>query len=315
MVDQNEGTETSTLESELAAAFDGATPSNAGSTTESSAPDTPASADPNAAQSLLDAPKHWSEVDRTLFVKAPREVQQRWIDREAETARGLDAKFQEIAGFRKERDQYEEMLKPYKNELDMQGLSPAQFFKSLIGWQQSLQQSPRDGILRLAQVYGLSPQQLLEQQAQTDPQFAKINEELNQVKSQFSQLQTASEQRERQANLSKIQQFAESKDEGGKVAHPYFDEVSTDIISLMRTNPGLSLESAYTKAVRMNDQVWEKSQAEKLADKAKQDDMQRMASVDKAKKAAVSNSSIGAKGSQKEQTLEEQLEAGFSHYN
>jgi len=311
MSELNEGTETSTptIEESLAAGFEGATSTETSGTTDKAiAPGSPASSDPNASLSPLDPPKHWTEADKSIFGKAPREIQQRWIDREAETARGLDAKFQEIAGFRKERDSYQEMLKPYQRELEMQGISPPQFFQSLLGWQKYIQENPREGILRLAQAYGVDPSQLLEQ-TQVDPNFAKVQTELSQVKNQLSGFMTAAQQREQQANFAQVQAFADAKGEDGQPAHPFFDDVTDDIMILMKASPGMPLDVAYQKALRMNETVWEKAQAAKVAQTAKQADAERMAAVEKAKKAAVANSPGNAKGSTKKLTLEEELSA------
>lgn len=312
MSEATEGTETSTpsIEESLAAGFEGATSIDTGSTTDkTTAPPPAASGDPNAAPNPLEPPKHWTEVDRTLFGKAPRDIQQRWIDREAETARGLDAKFQEIAGFRKERDQYSEILQPYQRELDMQGLTAPQFVKSLVSWQRMIQENPREGILRLAQTYGVDPAQLLDSTTQVDPNFAKLQEKLNQVETKFSGFLSEAQKREQEANLSRVQTFAEEKGPDGKALRPYFDKVSGDIVSLMKAQPGLALDTAYQKAVRMNDEVWEQMQADKAAATAKQTDAERLAAVEKAKKAAVSNGPGNAKGSPKKLTLEEELGA------
>lgn len=317
MSELNEGVETSapSLEESLAASFDGATSTETGGTTDkTTAPGSPASGDPNAAlESPLEPPKHWSEVDRTLFGKAPRDIQQRWLDREVETERGLSQKFQEIARFKKERDVYDEILQPYQAELMKQGIGAPQFFKSLVGWQQHIQSNPLQGIRELAQAYGVDPAQLLEQAQQVDPKVSSLEQKLSTVESKFSELMQAAQQREHQSNLAVVQAFAEAKGEDGQPAHPFFDDVAEDIVQLMavakQAGKPITIEQAYNKAVRMNDSVFEKVQTQKTAQTAKQADAQRMAAVEKAKKAAVANTPNNAKGSAKKLTLEEELSA------
>ena len=314
MSDVTEGVETPTpsIEDSLAAGFDGATQVETSSTTDAmTAPGSPASGDQNAVLTALEPPKHWSEIDRSLFTKAERETQQRWLDRETEYARGIDSKSQEAAKFRKEHEAYQEILQPYQRELEMQGLSPTQFFKSLVGWQQYIQNNPREGLLRLAQAYGVDPQQLLEQTQNVDPTVAKLQKELSEVKTQFTGFMTSAQQREFEGNLSRVSMFADEKDASGNPAHPYFDEVSSDIMTIMKAQPGTTLEQAYNKALRLNDQVWDKVQATKQASTAKQADAERLAAVEKAKKAAVANTPGNAKGSTKKLSLEDDLRARF----
>lgn len=321
MLDEEPGTETSTpsIEESLAAAYDGATSKeDSGTTAPAAAPDQPASGEQNAALQApvaLEPPKHWTEVDRTLFGKAPRDIQQRWIDREAETARGLDAKFQEIAGFRREREQYQQVLQPYLRDLELNGQSAPQFVGALVGWHKYLQENPREGLLKLASTYGVDPKTLLAQEDATDPKFAQLTTELKQVKSQFEGFMTQAQQSEHSQKLAQVQSFAEAKGEDGKIAHPYFEDVSQDILHLMaaakQTGNPITLEVAYNKALRMNDQVWEKVQSEKALAKTQAEDAQRKATVDKARRAAATNGTGSDKGSAKKQTLEQELEAKF----
>lgn len=308
MSDTETGSETTTsIEESLAAGFDRATDSTPDSTTvPATAPPPAASGEPNAAPPL-ESPKHWSEADRTLFPKAPREIQQRWLDREKETAQGLDAKFQEIAGFRKERDQYQEILKPYEQELAMQGVTPPQFFKSLVGWQQYIQANPVEGLKRLAQTYGVDLTNLTGMTEAVDPNFAKVNQEIGSVKSTVDKFIESQRKQELESKLNYVKTFADEKGADGKPLRPYFDEVTNEINALMKTTPGMTLEQAYPKAIRMNDAVWEKHQAEQVAaDKAKAD-AEKMELVRKAKKAAVPNGPGNATGTTRKLTLEEQM--------
>jgi hypothetical protein len=236
MLDSEAGTETSapSIEDSLAAAFGAETPpETSGTTAEVSAPVPPASGEPNAALAALEAPKHWSEVDRTLFGKAPRDIQQRWIDREAEQTRGLDTKFQEIAGFRREREQYDEILSPFKRDLELSGQSGPQFVKSLVGWMNYLQTNPTEGLPKLMQTLGLDPKQLLQPEANTDPKYSELENRTKDLQKQLETFTSQAQQRDHQQKLSEVQAFADAKGEDGKPLRPFFDEVSKDILQLM----------------------------------------------------------------------------------
>lgn len=312
MNDPELGAETSTersLEDDLSAAFDASANSpegGSGTTAEATAQGNPVSGEPNAS---LEAPKHWSEGDRTLFSKAPREVQQRWIDRETEQQRGLDAKFQEIAGFRREREQWDEMFSPYKRDLELQGISSTQFLSRLLAGHKYLIDSPKDAFLWLANQYGVDPKTLFESR-ESNPQFDKLNQGFQSLQQKLEGIETERKRAEQQANLSRVESFAQAKDDKGQLLHPYFDEVAEDVLALMKG--GLrDLDKAYVKAIRMNDGVWQKSQAASQAQAKAAADAQRKADIDKAKRAGVTSETTTANGTTKPKSLQESLEKAF----
>lgn len=260
------------------------------------------------------APQHWSEADKALFGKAPPDIQQRWIAREAETQRGVDAKFQEVAGFRREREQYEQVLAPYRRDLELRGISPVQFIQSLTSGHKYLQESPREAVLWLCQTYGVDPKTLLQSQEGADPRYAQLEQRLNQVTGQFESYTTQAQQAAHAEKLGRVTSFAEEKGSDGQPAHPFFDEVSGDILALMKATPGLDLGTAYTKAVRMNDAVYEKVQLHKQQTTQATKDRERLATVDKARRAAVGNEKGATNGATRPKSLEQDLRDGFANW-
>lgn len=313
------GAETSTdlsIEDELRGAFGAETPAQDASPPAGAAQPVSSAAPVSDPQTQsTEAPQHWSAADRTLFGKAPPEIQQRWIAREAELQRGYDTKFQEIAGFRREREQLEEVLAPYQRDLELRGVSRPQFIQSLVGGHRYLQENPREALLWLAQTYGVDPKSLNPTQETPDPRYAQIEQRLNQVTTQFQGWTQAQQQAQHAEKLSRVQDFAERKGEDGQPAHPYFDEVSEDILRLMKATPGLDLEVAYHKALRMNDEVWEKLQASKALMTQADKDRERKAAVDKARRAAVGTETGQANGTAKPKSLEQELRDGFSGWS
>jgi hypothetical protein len=65
----------------------------------------------------------------------------------------------------------------------------------------------------------------------------------------------------------------------------------------------------------MNDTVWEKVQLEKAQATQAAKDKERLAAVEKAKKAASTNGSGSGSGQAKKLTLEQELEAKFDNYH
>lgn len=261
----------------------------------------------------LEPPKHWADADKQLFAKAPPEIQARWLAREAEQQKGLDGKFQEIAAFKRERETLDEMFAPLARDLELRGISRPQFISSLLGAHKFLASEPQKAMRWLAEQYGVDLSTLNEQ-AQSNPQEEKLMREIHGLKSQVNGFFSAQQQAEHQANLGKVETFAGAKDEKGNLLHPHFDEVAQDILALMK-NGTKDLDAAYNKAVRMNDEVWTKVQAEKAAADKKAADIARLNEINKAKRAGVTSETREAKtGSASPSTLRQDLEAQFANF-
>ena len=310
------GAETSaelSLHDELSQAFGAETPTEPKDTTASAAQPGAASGEPNATEVALEAPKHWNDTDKGLFAKAPREIQQRWIGRETEQQKGLDAKFQEIAGFRREREQLDELFAPLSRDLELQGVTRTQFMQSLVGAHKYFLEKPREAALWVLSQYGVDPKSLLEEPS-ADPRLTHVDQRIQKLETTFQEERQQQQQAAQAQNLGRVQQFATAKDDKGQPLHPYFDEASGEILALMKATPGLDLESAYNKAVRMNDGVWEKMQAAKALEQTQKAEAERKSKIDKARRAAVGGNTSGANGVAKPNTLRDELEAGFADW-
>lgn len=307
------------IEDELTQAFGAETPVEAESQPAGAAQSPPSQVPVGDSQSQAApaavAPQHWSEADKSLFAKAPLEIQQRWIAREAELQRGYDGKFQELAGFRREREQYDQLLSPFKRDLELRGVSPMQFIQSLTGAHKYLQESPREALLWLAQTYGVDPKSLAQPQEGVDPKYAQLEQRLNQVTGQFEGYQSRMQQAAQAENLNRVTSFVEEKDAAGQLKHPHFDEVASDILALMKATPGLALETAYTKALRMNDAVFEKVQLQRTQATQAEKDRERTAAVEKARRAATPNGTNQTNGATKPKSLEQDLREGFANWD
>lgn len=311
------GAETSadelSLHDELSQAFGAETPTEPKDATASAAQPGAASGEPNATEVALEAPKHWNEADKALFAKAPREVQQRWIGRETEQQKGLDAKFQEIAGFRREREQLDELMAPLARDLELQGVNRMQFIQSLVGAHKFFLEKPREAALWVLNQYGVDPKSLLEE-SPADPRLAQVDQRFQKLETTFNGLVEQQQAAAHAERLSRVQNFAAAKDEKGNPLHPFFDEASGEILALMKASPGMDLETAYKKAVRMNDGVWEKMQAEKTLAASQAAEAERKAKIDKARRASVGGKAPGTNGTTKPNSLRDELEAGFADW-
>ena len=94
-------------------------------------------------------------------------------------------------------------------------------------------------------------------QSSYDPQFSSLAQELNQIKSQWGQFQQQQELMEQTQLRNEIDSFKADK--------PYFEEVREVMAGLLQSGMADDLQSAYDKAIRLNDDVFSKLQSEQSA--------------------------------------------------
>lgn len=95
-----------------------------------------------------------------------------------------------------------------------------------------------------------------------DPQVATLERELRAVQSTISQQQMAQTEAE-------IRRFAEAAAPDGTPLRPHFEAVKVEMGRLINAGIAETLEDAYAKAIRTNDAVWAKVQADEAATRAK----------------------------------------------
>jgi hypothetical protein len=105
---------------------------------------------------------------------------------------------------------------------------------------------------QLANEYGVNLSGLTGQSG-FDPQFSQLAQELSQIKNQWNQFQSHQEQAEQQSLLNEISSFSQDK--------PYFDEVRETMAGLLQSGMADDLQTAYDKAIRLNDDVFQRVNA------------------------------------------------------
>ena len=221
---------------------------------------------------------HWSKLDPTL---------QDYINqREQDYAKG-------VSTYKQNWDQAApiyEAMQPFMPLLQEHNIAPQQWIQNLGTAHKTLAMgSPEEKLqmfAKLANDYGVPLQGLTGQQA--DPQFSMMAQELNQLKNQWTQFQTQREQQEQQAIQSEIASFAEQ--------HPHFDAVRETMSQLLQSGVVTDLQSAYDKAIRLNDDLWQKQQEEARQAQAQAEAQQRQQTVTTAKAKAVSPRSSSPTG-------------------
>jgi hypothetical protein len=227
-------------------------------------PGSPQAAPPDPQPVVIEAPQSLPADVREKWGALPPEVQKYWAGREGE----LHKKFTTDGERIKSLSAYEEVLSPYQERVKQVGATPTEYVRRLAEADKLLSSDPRAGIVEVARMYGIDLRSAFQPGAQPDPNSA-LARELSQVKSQLSDLTKGAETAKLSAAQQVIDDFRKDK--------PHFDAVEPDIVQLMESGMAKNLSEAYAKALKLNDGVSAKIEAEakaaaekKAADEAKE---------------------------------------------
>jgi hypothetical protein len=211
------------------------------------------------------------------------------FQRETEFKRG-------VSTYKAEADRAKDLenaIAPFESEFKQQGITPAAWINNLGRAHMILSKAPYDQKVqlfhRLAQDYGIQLNQEGSAAPQVDAYTQQLMNQLNQVNQEVSTIKGRFQQEE-QARLSNEIERVRSDVE----RFPHFDVVREEMAQLLELGKAQDLETAYKKAVRMNDDVWALEQDRLLKD-AKQSAIKAQ-QVQRAKAAAVSPKSVTPSG-------------------
>ena len=233
---------------------------------------------------IWDKMEKGEQIDKEDFVKFAEYANQR----ESEYKKG-------VSTYKAEADRakgYENAIAPYAQDLQRRGIQPTQYIENLVRAEQILSNASYDQKVqvfqKLASDYGI---QLNGngQVTQLDPYTQQLMNQLNMVNQEVSSIKGRFAQEENQRLMSEIERVRSNVEK-----FPHFDVVREEMAQLLELGKAQDLETAYKKAVRMNDDVWALEQDRLLKD-AKQSAIKAQ-QVAKAKAAAVSPRSTTPSG-------------------
>jgi len=189
----------------------------------------------------------------------------------------------------------EEAINPFVPELQAQGIHPAAWINNLGRAHMILSKAPHEQKVqmfhRLAQDYGVNLNLSNEPQQPVDAYTQQLMQQLNQVNQEVSTIKGRFEQEEQARLSNEIERVRSDKER-----FPHFDLVREEMAQLLELGKAQNLETAYTKAVRMNDEVWAVEQERLLSSAKKQASQSQQ--VARAKATAVSPKSVTPNGTQ-----------------
>ena len=232
--------------------------------------------------------KEGKPLDKAEFVKFDEYANQR----EAEYKKGVSV-------YKNEADNARELtnaIGPFIPELQKHGISPSAWINNLGRAHYTLANGTYEQKLntfhRLAQDYGIQLNQdalQMPEQAYVDPYQQQLMQQLQATQQQVQQLSAIREQEENARLTQEISRVSSNKER-----FPHFEMVREDMAQLLERGLAQDLESAYAKAVRMNDEAY-KLEQEKLL-KSASTQASKAQQVAKAKATAVSPKSVTPSG-------------------
>lgn len=186
-----------------------------------------------------------------------------------------------------------EAIQPFVPELQKHGIHPAAWINNLGRAHYMLANGSQEQKVQmfhqLARDYGIQLNGDSIEPQYYDPSQAALINELNALKSEVGQVRNWREQEENQRLMGEISRVAQDTEQ-----YPYFEEVREQMAQLLERGLATDLQTAYSKAVRLQDDVWAKEQDRLLRTASTQASKQQQ--VAKAKATAVSPRSVTPNG-------------------
>ena len=211
----------------------------------------------------------WKEVD-------PKLREYIW-QRDEETRNGIEP-LRTKAQFA---DQIQQVLQPYENTIRGLGIQPTQAIQSLLQADNALRtgapEQKRAYLAQLAQQYGIfldGSENFPTAGVPVDPMIYNLQNELNNVRGEIVSYKQQQEEAQNQTLMGEINNFAKKAE--------YFEDARPIMIQLLQSGVATTLDDAYEKAIRLNDDLFQQVQQGRQA-KA---EAERKAAANRAAKSA-----------------------------
>jgi hypothetical protein len=190
------------------------------------------------------APKAWAKEMHEYYGKLDPAVQDYIEQREKQMMDGL-GQYREFNDFGR---QMRDAIAPYQDLIQEAGVDAPRAVQALLNAHRMLSKSSPEQkqqyFAKLAQDYGIDLGQQQGEQAQIDPTVKALMDKVSNLEGTLTRQQQAERDAAYKTVTNEVNEFAADK------AHPYFDEVADDIVTLLKT--GIELKDAYEKAVWAN---------------------------------------------------------------
>lgn len=253
-------------------------------------------------------PASWKKDYHDVWMTADPKMREYAYQREEQMRKGVEPLLSK-AQFA---DAMNQALEPYMTTIQGLGLKPEQAVAALAQADHALRTSPPEQryqyLLNLAAQYGVNlagTGQTSQPQATVDPLVWQLQNELNNVRGEVMGWKQQQEMAANQTLLSEINSFADKAE--------HFEEARPTMIQLLQSGVAETLEDAYDKAIRLNDDLFNRVQSARQAEVAAKQAQEKNRAAKAARAAAVSvrGSTPGINTAPKAQSRRALLEEAF----
>lgn len=222
--------------------------------------------------------KSWKADAAKVMEKLPEEAQKYIIERQDQFHKGIE-QYKEAANYAKTIDR---AISPYKEYMSNLGVTPDVAFTNLLKTEHTLRmgsyQEKAEMLQKLAHDYRIDMNSLAS--VPYDPNMHNLKAQLEYTQSQLQASQNFRQSQEDVQIQSNIDEFAQS--------HEYFTDVQATMADLLERGFANDLDDAYAKAIRLDDDVFNKTLVRQQSGVNRQKLVQANQAAQAAKAAAVS---------------------------
>lgn len=256
-------------------------------------------------------PSSWKRDYHEVWQTADDKLKEYAWQREEEMRKGVEP----LLGKAQFADKMQKVIQPYEQTIRGLGLEPEIAVEALMRADYTLRTAPveqkRAYLAQLASQYGINLGDIdpYSQPGPVDPAVYQLQNELNNIRGEVVGWKQQQEQAQNQALQAEINDFAQTAD--------HFEAVRPTMISLLQSGVATTLDEAYEKAIRLDDNVYSEIQKGLQAqnDVAKRDAANKAAKAAKAAAVSVRSSTPGGQPTAKAQDRRSMLFEQFDNMN
>ncbi len=260
-----------------------------GSKETDSSTDRPEGAAPGTAQPSTEPPASWSADVKAKWATLPPDVQALIAKRESEVHERITTDGQRLKGY----ESLERVIAPRRAALAQSFGSEAAAVEQLFALSDWAGKDFPGFVRALAQQRGVDLKTLIDSpagpQGPVDPHIATLQAKVDKLDHERAARERAEQDAQARQIATTIATFSGQKTSDGKPMYPHFEKVRESMGALMDTGQATSLEQAYVKAVRLNDELYAEDLKAKEADQKTAADAESKRKAEAARKANVSD--------------------------
>lgn len=244
---------------------------------------------------VITAPNSYKQEYKDSFNTLPHDWQKYLAAREKEMEQGLSRA-------RNENNWVNNLYNPRKDSLTAQGYKNAQeYFETLVGIADALDQDPTGTIAKLSNIYGSNP---------NPSQPTALEQQINSLAQSQQEMRNYIDSVRNERIANEWNSFVNAKDEAGNLKHPYIEEVKDEMQTLFKAGIAKNYEDAYARAIWQVEDVRNKL----MAAKTQSEIATKQANAQKVKSASF-NPSSKADEATKEMSLREEIARTYDKFS